>query len=549
MQAKPVKYQRKEDKKMKKFKKVLAAVLAMSMVLGMSVTSMAASKGDDDKFGTSDDRGTIKVSGIDWSENITATAYKIIEAKYENDVFVGYEFVEGIDAGNMKLENDAHEPINLTDEDLDLKEISKIAEYCKQNETKLETKTVTTANTAGEAEFNDLKVGTYLILIDGAELKIYNPIVASIYYTGTGTGNDMNEANFDITEDHAWTKIASAPNVDKVIVVGTDSNVKGNSENIGDEVEYKVTVSPIPNYGGEYPVFKIKDTLSGGLDYVDGSLSVTVNDKPFTDYTPSISGREISVDFVKDGVYTLDKNVGETLVISYKARLNEDAQVNQLGNKNDVVLTYSRNSAIEGNVATDSDVTYTHTFDIDGNVTGAETTNIITKKNGIASDSNATVLPGAEFTLYTDKDTKTPYNRVLTEGRTEKGLVVSDAKGQLTITGLEEGTYYLKETKAPDSYSLNTHVFKIEIKDVVLNNDGTLKSWKISIDGADTASFAVDQGVLSKTINGVVVPNTKISTLPSTGGIGTTIFTLGGCAIMIIAAGLYFASRRKKTEK
>lgn len=530
---------------MKKFKKVLAAVLAMAMVLGMSVTSMAADVGEDKKMGTSDDRGTITVSGIDWSENITATAYKIIEAKYENDVFVGYEFVEGIDAGSMKLENDAHEPIDLIDDNLKLSEISKIAAYCKKEGTAA--KTVTTANDKGDAVFENLEVGTYLILIEGAELKIYNPIVASIYYTGTGTENGMNEADFDITEDHAWTKIASAPNVDKVIV-GTDSNVKGNSENIGDTVEYQVTVSPIPNYGGEYPVFNIKDTLSDGLDYVEGSLSVSVNGNSFTKYTSSTSNHEISVDFVQNRVYTLNENVGETLVISYKAKLNANAQVNQLGNKNDVVLTYSRNSAIDGSVATDSDVTYTHTFDIDGNVTGAETTNIITKKDGIASDSNAKALPDAEFTLYTDAETKNVYPRVLADKKSE-GIVVSDPNGQLTITGLEEGTYYLKETKAPDGYSLNTHVFKIEIKDVVLNNDGTLKSWKISIDGADTASFAVDQGVLSKTINGVVVPNTKLSSLPSTGGIGTTIFTLGGCAIMIIAAGLFFASRKKKLDK
>ena len=79
---------------------------------------------------------------------------------------------------------------------------------------------------------------------------------------------------------------------------------------------------------------------------------------------------------------------------------------------------------------------------------------------------------------------------------------------------------------------------------------GQLASWSIKIDNEDIATFTVNNGNVDNFDEeaGVGIQNTKISSLPSTGGIGTTIFTIGGCAIMILAAGLYFASRRKSAK-
>ena len=122
----------------------------------------------------------------------------------------------------------------------------------------------------------------------------------------------------------------------------------------------------------------------------------------------------------------------------------------------------------------------------------------------------------------------------------------------MKITGLAAGTYYLKETAAPEEYSLNTHVFEIEIVAVPDAGTGLLSAWSIKIDGTPTATFSVnntaDTVQRTDTKPGIDIQNTKLSSLPSTGGIGTTIFTIGGCAIMILAAGLYFASRRKSAK-
>ena len=92
--------------------------------------------------------------------------------------------------------------------------------------------------------------------------------------------------------------------------------------------------------------------------------------------------------------------------------------------------------------------------------------------------------------------------------------------GTLTVKGLDEGTYWFEETKAPEGYSIN-------------------------VDGASaTIKESKDKNVTVPTS----LKDTKLSALPSTGGIGTTIFTIAGCLIMVAAAGLFFASR-KRTNK
>lgn len=568
---------------MKKFKKVLAAVLAMAMVLGMSVTSMASetsgSPGSDGKMGTSDDTGTITVNGIEEKE-LEIKAYQIIKAKYadgELGAFLGYELVYGdedLPEGTnieqqlgLKKNEVPKDPKDLEKTDFDLTLVSILAEKVRKDGTAVGD--VTLDN--GTATIRNLPVGTYLILIENAETKVYNPMIASISYkaataTGSNTGNQLEQGNIDIKGANVWVKVSDEPHVEKEIVA-SPSNVNHNNINIGDTVKFSIPVTPIPNYGGTHPVFKIVDTLSKGLTFND-DLKVTVVKKDGTtvelkeenkDYSLIPNGQVIEVNFVVDGEYKLNTYATESLEIEYSATLNKDADVNNSANENNVDLIYSKDSTT---TATDSnsDKTYTYTFDIDGKATVTE--GILTKKDGIATSSN--VLPGAEFTLYTD-DPSVNANAptfshnvgedVLFDGKVTNGIVISDEEGQLRITGLKEGTYYLKETRAPEGYSLNTQVFKIEIKNLQFydkgENEGKLKGWDIFINDNKTASFTVDtEGKVSyPPFTGVVIPNTKLSSLPSTGGIGTTIFTLGGCAIMIIAAGLYFASRRKKNEE
>lgn len=152
-----------------------------------------------------------------------------------------------------------------------------------------------------------------------------------------------------------------------------------------------------------------------------------------------------------------------------------------------------------------------------------------------------TALDNAEFTLYRD------------EGLTNKfASYTTTADGDIQFEGLDgDQVYYLKETKAPDGYSLNDTVYKIEFTDITYDaKNEKVVSYNVRITNMTTnqvVTGAIKYGSPATDFATTVV-NTKISSLPSTGGIGTTIFTIGGCAIMIVAAGLFFATRRK-TQK
>ena len=138
-----------------------------------------------------------------------------------------------------------------------------------------------------------------------------------------------------------------------------------------------------------------------------------------------------------------------------------------------------------------------------------------------------------------------------------KNTFTTTGEGRLEINGLDSDvTYYLVEIKAPTGYTINSTPVKVKI-DAVYTENGRLESYVVKMDDKEVAGYTFDAGtkvgegkvtVNEEVLNPFNFKNTKLANLPSTGGIGTTIFTIGGCAIMIIAAGLFFASRRKAAK-
>ncbi len=557
---------------MKKLKKILSVVLALTMVLGMSVTTWAASAGTDEVVGTADDRGSITLAGIAEEAGIQIALYPVMQAQYDSEKgnFTGYSNPYNVptdDDGNYTVGADELEAI--------------VAAVTEANVTALSGVTWTPykdTNGFGYKTDDTVPVGMYLVAVTGAEAKIYNYAVASVYYESENGGNVINGGTVDFINDaNVGVKVSENPGVTKT-AKDKDNNVTG-SVNIGDTVKYEVEINPVPYYGGEHPVLNVTDILSPGLTLDKNSIkvyhtAVAEGNLLTADYytLDTDTPQTLIVDFVKD-TYTVNEYAGEKIIITYSATLNDNAGINQVGNNNDVTLKYTKDSKVETTTENppeeEKDKTFTYTFDIDGSVTGSVTTGIITKYGEEKDTANKNrPLENAEFTLYTDEACTTPYtNQSLVEkdGSTIpfNGTVASNAEGQLPIKGLATGTYYLKETKAPTGYSLNTHVFKIEISakyygDAEVNEGqipegmkkGQIASWSIKIDEENIATFTVDNGNVDNfdEEKGVGIQNTKISSLPSTGGIGTTIFTIGGCAIMILAAGLYFASRRKSAK-
>lgn len=545
----------------KYFKKISALLMAAIMVLSMCTAVFATSTpGADGIYGTEDDRGSVTVAGVEEEKGVTVSVYPIMLAEYKNNTFSGYT-----------------NPYNLTIEDVDnvptvkvtADKLTGIYDTVKGNEGWI------TLDKNGTVWHKDgLKVGTYLVKVSGSESVSYNLAVVSIQYK---ENNALEEKGVNMIEDgKTWVKRSGAPSVDKKV-----NGTKGNTVNIGDTVNYEVRINSIPQYTGSHPVLNIEDTLSDGLTLDTKSIVVKVVKKDGTEVTLSedekqykidtTTDQKLKVDFVVDGKYTLNDYEGGTVVITYSATLNEDAKVNETDNNNDVVLKYSKDSKENNELGEDKDKTYTYTFDIDGHVDGQiSTEDIIKKVETVKGGTETKALAGAEFTLYKkfeNGECKDKYENDVTkkEGTSTPNPAVSDDNGQLHFTGLAAGTYYLKETKAPKGYSLNTNVFKVVIDAQIDSTSGKLESWTITMyelektkDGytekklGDNTFSVTNEGkatLNAEKINSTEIMNTKLTQLPSTGGMGTYIFTIAGVVLMACAAGAFIISRKKSSEE
>lgn len=525
---------------MKKMKKFLAVILSLAMVLGMSMTAFAANSGTDKIFGTADDTATITVNGIENETGIQVNAYKVVEAKYAGAgaTFSGYNslYPTVITQDMVKADLTTLTPDKLTE----------LANAVAADTTKT---AIPLTNTNGTTTWTaDVAAGTYLVLVSNTEAHSYNPMVVSAYYVNKDGKTDISEGTVDLTTTVANAKKSDAPTIDKKIT-NSNGNVYGNSVEVNDIVNYEVTVAPIPSYTGSYPVFNVEDTLSKGLDFVTdeagnvvdpvvkvGNTTLTKD----TDYTVSVVGRTMTINFVKDNAYKLNAYASQTLTITYSAKVNSEAVLWENVNTNTAKLNYTNDSKVDGNNTSAEKTTYTYTFDIGGTATGTD--GIITKTG---KDKNSEKpLDGALFGLYKAGEGVTAETVATAAADAAYKTATSDANGQIHFSQLKKGTYYLKELTAPEGYSVNTHVYTVVI-DTTHKNDGTLASWSVTIDGKTSTFTLNNEGKWESVKNVTYIVNTTLSSLPSTGGMGTTLFTIAGCAIMVAAAGFFFASRKR----
>ncbi|MCR5100491.1 MAG: SpaH/EbpB family LPXTG-anchored major pilin, partial [Butyrivibrio sp.] len=162
------------------------------------------------------------------------------------------------------------------------------------------------------------------------------------------------------------------------------------------------------------------------------------------------------------------------------------------------------------------------------------------------SEEKTVALAGAKFALYADEActqrvyvvaNKDGYTYTKTTGENNVDIVSVDAtvnKGNVVVNGLDDGTYYLKETKAPVGYNLQPKVISVTLYQTE-NNSTTTSLYQTNADKSTAGVTLVE------------VLNQTGSVLPSTGGIGTTIFYLVG-GVLIVAAGAYFILKRKSSS-
>ncbi|WP_027869428.1 isopeptide-forming domain-containing fimbrial protein [Eubacterium sp. AB3007] len=517
---------------MKHIKKVITLFLALAMMLAMSSVTFAA---DGDL--TVDAKVT--VSGFE--EGDTVTAYQFITWDAENN---NWKVAEGV---GLTLDQ-------ITD-GLTKEELATLASHTD----KMTAATGTTTGTTWEKTCGTVETaGSYLVLVTANDAShIYNPAVVSADFDGT------NSAAVNLSEDTANIKKQNVTVEKEANNAPDDYDVQ-----VGDIVPFTVTVT-VPQYNTNWtePYFAVSDTLSSGLTIADGHTPVVKNGTKTlvkdTDYTltKGSAGQDgFTITFTEN---YLKENASASLTIEYSALVGEGvkdtSQVHE--EKNKVKLEFSNNPSDSSKHKKKEVETHHYTFAIDANRLGegSQKTNELIKvgvdKNGNpitqynekeSMPTGASPLAGATFKLTGVGPNNTPNGFEQT--------FTTQADGRITFNNLEVGTYQLEETKAPAGYTKDTtgpHTVKIEAE---YNADSTLKNYTITIDGTATSTYTATTSESTTTYEAPAngnpvfpINNKKGAELPSTGGMGTTIFYILG-ALLVVGCGIVLVSRRRMNK-
>lgn len=343
-----------------------------------------------------------------------------------------------------------------------------------------------------------------------------------------GTLCDLTTTNPEVTIEEK----NEVPVPDKTVKEdSTDTYGGSNTAQIGDTVEFKTVIHAKPGAQN----YKLHDQMEAGLTLNWNSIKVTVGDDELTkdkDYTVDFDvkckdsqGKDAVCDFeITFSNDYLDTITDDTdIVVTYNAVLNENAEIADATNDNDTVLDYGDDSHSDWDTAT----TMTFMFDI------------------IKTDSSFKVLDGAEFELYDQETNGSKINlveiekglyRVATSEEVEESgfssAVIKTVNGKATVKGLDfdsKTSYWLEETKAPAGYNKLSGRVEVKIENSNLTTTMTGDTWQ-------------------KDDGGVHITNKTGAELPSTGGMGTTIFYIIG-SVLVLAAVVLLIVRKRMSDR
>ena len=526
----------------KTIKKLLAALLAVAMVCAMAIPAFAYNPGETEENlnGThgysafqifkgviSKDNPTL--SGVDWGQNITEP--DIFLANLKNDPTIGEKFETAATAQEVLAV--ISQWSNSDDNSIAFARV--VCSYLYPN-ADAKPEPVITDHTGG---INIPKSGYYLIV----DTTYFNP---GDYYHAYNSFFLLNvpQVPYVVPINRKVVK----PTVEKEVYDnqdGANEAVFGSSADhaINEEFQFKLTATLPANpdraydYYDEYMV-TFCDTLSAGITF-DRWDTVVINNGgadipiPAENYYSDASNQDLtlSIEDVKTCAPGLNLNNGATITVTYTAHLNEKAYVNTAGgasnteNKNSVYLIYSNNprsSAFFDRTPESAVCVYTYQLNN-------------TKYHD--DDTQGNELEGAGFKLYSDADCKNEvelyqdgefYYPIKNATGKEAVEMKSAANGQFNVKGLDAGTYYLKETTPPKDYNACAD------KKIVIS--ATHTEYNVILSGESN----LNNKIINKKAGGI--------TLPSTGGIGTTLFYVVGGGLMVAAIVLLVTKKRMENK-
>ena len=525
----------------KAMKKLMAALLAVAMVCAMAIPAFAA--GEDATAGATTGEGKITIDNVVTGH--TYTIYRILNLEYHADTkayryTANSDWADFVEAQHEYLVVDAKTKAVTWAESKN--KTTDIQDFANAAGSYAKAKSVPAVNSIEASEtshhstsitFENLPLGWYLVVSD-----LNNGAICSI---------DTTDPTVTIKEKNG------EPTIEKYV-----DNDKSNDAGIGDTVNFQIDVAVLD---GQPHNYVIHDAMSAGLSF---NNDVVVYRTRATDAGSSGTGIPLDT-LIKGTDYTVEKTTtctastkitgctfeikfkddalkaNDIITVQYTATVNANAVIGVDGNPNEAILEYN-------NKHTAPSTTKTYVWEMG-----------VHKFANLGTNDPNHALANAEFQLYKDivdkngtttmyaifsdatnsEDGTSVYNLIgWTADATRATTVVTPASGNIKFVGLDAGTYYLKETKAPTGYNTLPAPITVEISSTLptAKVPSTTVTYTVKCDGHEADGHIIP------------VENKSGTVLPSTGGIGTTIFYVIGGGLMVAAAILLITKKRMENR-
>lgn len=489
-----------------RFKALLSMLFAMVLALGVFFPSAALAE---TTGVTAANQGTatgkLTVTGLTDGDKVDI--YKIVNTTIQGDNTLKHEF-----AADYGISFDAYKVYAS-----DSVEMKKAAETIGSSANLGVVAQPQKTATGTSVEFTGLSAGEYLVKVTPASGKVvYQWSIAKLEYTAEtgGVSYKLNDGSIAVKN--------TPVTIDKK-ATGEDADTHNTSQySVGQVIPYTAEVT-IPQYPSNATnrKFKVTDTMTAGLTYMKAvGFSIMVGSTDVSgsfDITHNADGFVAEIKSDAAAAFFSTYNAGQKLTIKYGGKINSSAVVNT-PDVNTITLEFANNPYDEHSNDTVTDHVDNSTFGL----------KLVKVDNDTASPKP---LQGAEFTVYTDSACEHPMVD-------ENGSVIkltTNAQGIGTAKGFGEGTFYVKETKAPAGYTPSGDIKTVTFKATKTSNPGG--GYTITIEHEGTGEYLnfYDAGSI------VNVPQPG---LPVTGGAGTVALTVVGVGLMA-AAGVIVARSRK----
>jgi fimbrial isopeptide formation D2 family protein/LPXTG-motif cell wall-anchored protein len=574
----------------------MAVLMAMTMILSMSMTAFAA----DAPKGTLTVNNTVAGKTLDLYQIFTATKDGDNVAYTLNSAYEGFFKTKVANGSSLSDEALSEAAYNYVKDQVG-PDGSNGAAFAKEilgwileNATTVAGTHKTATTTASTTVINNLDYGYYVVYPLGATdtstapgNEIVKSVASLVNVTDTTVTINM-KSNYPTVDkkiipaqsgsgitigaivDGSWEgrhdMVLDDENdpEDTIAPRGTADEKKAGDFAIGDTVTYQLT-SKVPDMTGYNSyTFKFSDTLSKGLDLKEvlsvkvGNTTLKAGKTGTNTYALTYDKTTRTLTVTLNDFYNSYKNhIGETITVVYTATLNKDAVIGMNPNTNKAVVEYSNDPKSDGTGKSEPSIVDVHTFDF------------TIYKYYLKDQSNKedkTALAKAEFELYkgntegTAADEQAKVN-IVDEGNGvyrqatadeakaadfTSAKIVSDTDGKVLVKGLEAGTYYLRETKAPEGYNKLLSDIKVVIEANYDTTTGKLTNYTVTYTYNGKPITVTNTDKL--TSPEVPVENKTGAQLPSTGARTALLLTLAGVVLFAFMAASSIYSKRREAR-